>query len=125
MQKRYYFYEMWSWISLLSIHTFITTSTFKSATCYRVPSFFSHKIPGYFQVLSTSKWPFSMFYCDQFWYLLKEMNENETRKKNSPYNIDMYILTFQVLSMFSVKISFVQDLSLCGAHSRLFIDLDR
>ncbi len=70
--------------------------------------FFSQTIPGYFQVLSRSQWSFSRFLCGQFWQVdtksILKLQKHKTWKILSKYNIEMlYILTFQVLSMFSAK----------------------
>ncbi len=55
---------------------------------YSVPNIFSHKITGYFQILSRSKKLLSVILCGQFWHqkadtkgILKSQ-ENKTWKKN-------------------------------------------
>ncbi len=82
----------------------------KCMTYFRVPSFFSQKIPDCLQVLSRSKKPFSKLYCKQFLHQkgdtkgVLKLQEYKTWKKLAQYNIKMlYILTFQVLSRFSAK----------------------
>ncbi len=77
----------------------------------RFPVCFSQNIPGYLQVLYKSKKPFSRLYCRQFWHQkaadtkgIIKSQEYKTWKLLSQYNIKiLYILTFQVLSMFSAK----------------------
>ncbi len=72
--------------------------------------FFSQNIPGYLQILSRSKKPFSRLYFKQFLHQkedakgVQNSQKYKTWKQLPQYNIEMlYILTFQVLSSLSAK----------------------
>ncbi len=83
------------------------------SSCYtwiQCSHFFNQNIPGYLQVSSRSTLPFSRFLwgqlCHQTVYAnsILKLQELKTWKILSQYNTEMlYILTFQVLSMFSAK----------------------
>ncbi len=77
------------------------------------PVFFSHKIPGYFQVVSRSKRPLSRLQCRQFWHqrvdakCVLKLQEYKICKKPFQQNIEMlYILTSRFYPGFLLNLLF-------------------